>query len=146
MAFTSKLYGNALLAFAQKKISWTSDTLKLTLHTSAYNPDQDVHDFANDLTGELTTGGGYTAGGVTLTGATATYDGATNTLILDTDDVVINSSTLTWRTAVISDSTPGTSATNPLIAYFQSDADIVSSGGTTTITMPATGIVRMSAA
>lgn len=46
--------------------SWT-----WTLHTSSYTPDRNAHDFVNDLSGELTTGGGYTAGGVAM-GATRT--------------------------------------------------------------------------
>lgn len=41
--------------------SWT-----WTLHTSTYTPDRNVHDFVNDLTNELATGGGYTAGGVSM--------------------------------------------------------------------------------
>lgn len=144
--FTCKLYGQALLHLARKRMDLVSDTVKLTLHTSSYTPDQDAHDFANDLTNELGTAGGYTAGGATLANKTVTYDSATNTTIFDADDVSWTSSTLTWRTAVFSDTTPGTAATNPLISFAQGDADTVSTGGTTTVVMPATGIARFTAA
>lgn len=40
--------------------------LTLTLHTATYVPDRSNHAFVSDLTNELTTGGGYTAGGTTL--------------------------------------------------------------------------------
>jgi len=110
------------------------------LHTSSYTPDQDNHDFQNDLTNELATAGGYTVGGQALANKTATYDGASNTTKLDADDAAWTSSTLTWRTAVIVDTTPGSSATNPLESYHQGDVDTVSSGGTTTIVFNAAGI------
>lgn len=35
-----------------------------TLHTSTYIPDRVAHDYVDDLTAELVSGGGYTAGGV----------------------------------------------------------------------------------
>lgn len=45
-----------------KQIDWDSDTLVLTLHTSSYSPNQDTHAFVSDLTSELASGSGYTAG------------------------------------------------------------------------------------
>ena len=145
MAFTGTLYGNFFLHLARKRIDLLSDTIKGTLHTSTYTPNKDTHDYQDDLTNELGTGGGYTAGGFTLANKTVTYDSATDTVVFDADDQVYSSSTLTWRICVFADASPGTAATNPLIAYMVSDADIISSGGDTTIQMPATGIVRMTA-
>lgn len=52
---------------------WTSDTIVVTLHTPTYTPNYDTNVHVSDLSNELTTGGGYTVGGVTLTGKTATY-------------------------------------------------------------------------
>ena len=43
-----------------------TDTIKCTLHTVTYSFAQDTDDFFNDATNELSTAGGYTAGGVTL--------------------------------------------------------------------------------
>jgi hypothetical protein len=53
-------YNSALRDVMDGTIDLSSDTLKLILVTSAYTPDKD-HDFANDLTGELS-GTGYTGG------------------------------------------------------------------------------------
>jgi hypothetical protein len=144
--FTAKQYGQAALHLALKRCDLVNDTIKLTLHTSTYTPDQDAHDFQNDLANELGTAGGYTAGGVSLANKTVTYTAGTNVVMFDADDVSISSSTLTWRTAVISDTTPGTAATNPLLAYYQGDADTVSTGGTTTITVAAGGLMTFTAA
>jgi hypothetical protein len=144
--FTGKQYGQAALHLARKRCDLLNDTVKLTLHTSTYTPDQDVHDFQDDLANELSTAGGYTAGGVTLANKTVAYTAGTNTVTFDADDVTISNSTLTWRTAVISDTTPGTAATNPLLAYYQGDADTVSTGGPTTITVASVGLMTFVAA
>lgn len=146
MAFTANLYGNFMTHLVNKRVNWTSDTIKLSLHTSAYVPNQDTHQYQSHLTNELPTGNGYTVGGITLTGKTANYEAASNTLILDANDISIPDSTLTWRVAVIYDASGGSASANPLIAYFVSDTDISSTNGTTTIIMPTSGIVRLQAA
>lgn len=143
MAFTGELYGQALLHLARKRVDLLNDDIRLLLLTNAYTFDKDGHDFADDLTNELPTAGGYTAGGISLANKTVTYDTSTNVTVFDADDISIPSSTLTWRKASVVDWTPATAATRPLLVYQASDADIVSSGGTTTITMPATGIIRL---
>lgn len=143
MAFTANLYGALPGHLAAGRINWASDTIKLALCTSAYTPNQDTHDFFDDVTNQLSNGNGYTTGGFTLASKTANYDAGTNTLVLDAADISASSTTLTWRVAVLYDDTPATAATKPLIAYFVSDTDIVSTGGTTTITFAATGIARI---
>ncbi|MGI8548109.1 MAG: hypothetical protein ACR2M1_12395 [Gemmatimonadaceae bacterium] len=143
--FTGKLYGNALLHLARKRADLLSDVIDVTLHTVTYVPNQDTQLWVSDLTNELPTANGYTAGGNPLVNKTVTYDAATKTVIFDADDIAILNSTITWRVAVFSDRTPATAATQPLLAYALGDADTVSTGGTTTITMPATGIMRFTA-
>jgi hypothetical protein len=142
MTITAKLYGLFLKAALNKEIDIDSDTLKVMLTTSAYTPDQDTHDYKNDVTNEIT-GTGYTAGGAALTTVTVTYTTATNVLMVDADDVSWTSSTITARTAVVYDSSPATDATRPLICYEQSDVDIVSTGGTFQIVWNASGIVSI---
>ena len=142
---TAKLYGLALQCAFNKEIDWDSDTLKVMLCTSAYTPNQDTHRYKSDVTGEVT-GTGYTAGGVTLTGVTITYNGATNTLMLDAADISWASATLTARYAIIYDSTPSTDATRPLIAYVDFGTDQVASGGTFQIIWSASGISTLTAA
>jgi len=76
MAESIHLYRKGGLAVFNKQIDWNSDTLKATLHTSSYTPDYDAHDYQDDLTNELSTGGGYTEGGATLADCTATLTAA----------------------------------------------------------------------
>jgi hypothetical protein len=85
-------------------IDWDTDTIKVALTTSTYTPDQDTHDFFNDVTNEIT-GTGYSAGGATLTSPTVTYDTATNQVRLDAADTTWTTSTLTARYAVVYKST-----------------------------------------
>lgn len=146
MAVTAKLYGQVFVHAFGKKIDWLNDTIKCSLHASGYVPDQDVHDFQNDLTSEAPATGGYATGGVTLANKTMTYTAGTNVTMLDADDAVWAASTITARTAVVYDATPGTAPTNPLICYQNSDADISSSGGEFRVQWNASGIVNATAA
>lgn len=145
MAVTAKLYGKSLIAAYNKEIDWADDTIKVMLTTSAYTPDQDVHDYKDDVTNEVT-GTGYTAGGATLGSKTITYTAGTNIFMLDAADTVWSASTITARNAVVYDDTPATAGTKPLICYQASDADIISSGGDFTIQWNASGIVQVTVA
>lgn len=145
MAVSAKLYGLALKSAFNKEIDWDTDTIKVMLCTSTYVPDQDAHQYKSSVTNEVT-GTGYTAGGATLASATSAYTAGTNTLVLDAADTSWPSSTITARYAVIYDSTPATDATRPLIAYVDFGADVVSSGGTFSITWDAAGVVNVTAA
>lgn len=53
-------YNSGARDIADRTIDYAADTIKLILVTSAYTPDPD-HDFASDLTNELS-GTGYTGG------------------------------------------------------------------------------------
>lgn len=101
-------------------------------------PDQDAHDFFNDVTSEAT-GTGYTAGGATLGSKTVTYTSGTNTQAFDAADTSWTSSTITARYAIIYKST-GTASTSPLIGYVDFGADVVSTAGTFQITWDSAGI------
>ncbi len=197
------IYANALLSFAQKLIDWDSDAIKCTLHTSTYAPNYGTHDFQNDLTNELSTAGGYTAGGAALTslastlqassaltawaattayvvgnvrrkvadnghaymcvvagtsggsepawpttpGGTVTDGGVTwaevgsHVLKLTGTIPAWNPATFTARYGVIADTTPGTAATNPLIALIDFQADQSPSAAAFTITLDVDGAV-----
>lgn len=139
MAVTAKLYGKFFTALADKTIDLNSDSLKVALATSSYTPDQDNHDFFNDITNEVT-GTGYTAGGAAIGSPTFSYTGASNTFAWDGNDVSWSTSTITARYAIIYDTTPGSSSTNPLIAYVDFGADVSTTAGTFTITWDAAGI------
>jgi len=139
MAVSAKLYGKFFNALADKTVDLNSDTIKVALATSSYTPDQDAHDFFNDVTNEVV-GTGYTAGGATLASKTSTYTSGTNTQTLDAADTSWATSTITARYAIIYKST-GTSSTSPLIAYVDFGADVSSSGGTFQITWDSAGII-----
>lgn len=137
MAVTAKVYNAAVTALANKEIDWGSDTIKVSLHTSSYTPSQTTHDYQSDLTNEIT-GAGYTTGGATLASKTEAFTGQVKKF--DAADVTWATSTITARYAVVYDATPGSAATNPLIAYVDFGADVISSGGDFKITWDADGI------
>jgi len=141
----SKLYGNFLLKALNKEVDFDTDTIKVALVSSSYTPDQDAHDYLNDVSTYEVSGTGYTAGGNTLASKTATYDSANNVIVLDAADTTWASSTITARYAVIYDST-GTSSTSPLIGYVDFGSDQSSTNGNFTITWDSTGIVRITVA
>jgi hypothetical protein len=142
----SKLYGNFVVKSFNKEIDWDSDTIKVALLTNAYTPNQDAHDYFDDVVTHQVTGTGYTSGGNTLANKTNTYNSATNVIVLDADDTTWASSTITARYAVIYDATPATDATRPLIGYVDFGSDQSSSNGNFTITWDSTGIVRVTVA
>lgn len=141
----SKLYGNFLVKALNKEVDFDTDTIKVALLTSSYTPDQDAHDYFNDVSTYEVTGTGYTTGGATLASKTVTYDSGTNVLVLDAADVTWSSSTITARYAVVYDST-GTSSTSALIGYVDFGSDQSSTNGNFTITWDSTGIVRITVA
>jgi hypothetical protein len=141
----SKLYGNFLAKALNKEVDFDSDTIKVALLSSSYTPDQDAHDYFNDVSSYEVTGTGYTTGGATLASKTVTYDSGTNVLVLDAADVTWSSSTITARYAVVYDST-GTSSTSALIGYVDFGSDQSSTNGNFTITWDSTGIVRITVA
>jgi hypothetical protein len=142
----SKLYGNFVVKSFNKEIDWDSDTIKVALLTNAYTPNQDAHDYFDDVVTHQVTGTGYTSGGNTLANKTNTYNSSTNVIVLDADDTTWASSTITARYAVIYDATPATDATRPLIGYVDFGSDQSSSNGNFTITWDSTGIVRVTVA
>lgn len=142
----SKVYGNAVKAAFNKEIDWDSDNIKVLLLSSAYTPNQDGHDYLDDVVANQVTGTGYTAGGATLAGKTATYDAATNTVKFDANDVTWAGSTITARYAVVYDDSGATDGQKALIAYFDFTTDRASSNGEFVIRWGADGVFSATAA
>lgn len=122
-------------------IDLDTDTIKVALVTSSYTPDQDAHDFFDDVTNEVS-GTGYTAGGATLGSVTVTADNTDNEGVFDAADTSWSTATITARAAVIYKST-GTASTSALIAYVDFGADKVSTAGTFTIQWNSEGILNL---
>lgn len=142
----SKLYGNFLAKALNKEVDWDSDTIKVALLSSSYTPNQDTHDYFDDVSAYEVTGTGYTTGGQTLGSKTVTYDAANNVIILDAADTTWSSSTITARYAVVYDDSGATAASKALIGYVDFSSDQSSTNGNFTITWDATGIVRITVA
>jgi hypothetical protein len=144
VAVTNKWYGEAILNAFDKEIDYLADNIAVTLHTVTYVPDQDAHNYADDLTDELGTANGYTAGGQNLGTKSNTYTAGTNVIAFIAADVVWTASgTLTARVAVVSDTTPGSAATNPLLTYHLSDANISATDAAWTWDAPAGGFATV---
>lgn len=115
-----------------KKESWQAvhnletDTLKLALYTGAatLNADTTVYTVTNEVSG-----GGYSAGGVTLTGATISTDGTT--VYVDFNDAVWSPASFTTRGALIYNFSKG----NKAIAVLDFGAD-KTAVNTFTVQMP----------
>jgi hypothetical protein len=142
MAVTAKVYGvpvkNQYNGAAV--VDWDTDTIKIALCSSSYVPDQDTHDFFNDVTNEIT-GTGYSAGGATLASCTVTYDTATNEIRLDAADASWTTASFTARYAVIYKST-GTASTSPLVCWIDFGSDQTGSSGTFTVVYDTTGVLK----
>ena len=142
----SKLYGNFLKQALNKEIDWDTDTIKVALLSSSYTPNQDTHDYFDDVSANEVTGTGYTTGGITLASKTSTYDGTNNVIVLDAADVTWSSSTITARYAVVYDDSGASAASKALIGYVDFGSDQSSTNGNFTITWDSTGIVRITVA
>jgi hypothetical protein len=122
-------------------VDFLSDSIKVALTTNSYTPNQDTHDFYNDVTNEVT-GTGYTAGGSEL--ATKTLANTTNVVKFDAADTAWATSTITARYAVVYKDS-GTSSTSPLLCWVNFGADVSSSAGTFQITWDSAGIATITA-
>lgn len=144
MAVTNKWFGDCFLQAFDKEIDYLADTIKVTLHNSTFTPDQDGDHYQSDLSNELSTANGYTSGGGTLANKVNDYTAGTNVNKFSADDFVWTASgTLTARTAVVADTTPGSAATNPVMTYHQSDADISATDASWTFDIPAAGFATI---
>lgn len=145
-AVTAFWYGLAVKdqwgSTAADRVDFITDTIKMTLHTSTYTPNQDTDQYFNSATNELSTAGGYTAGGATLSSKTLTYDATSNTVRFKASDVTWAAATFTARKAVIRKDT-GTSTTSHLMGYIDFGADQSPSGVDFTVKGDATdGFLR----
>jgi len=143
MSVAAHFYATPLLhVFGANPINYLSDTMKVMLTTSLYSPNQTTDAFQSDVTHEVS-GTGYSSGGLTLASKTLTYSSSTGIITFTAANASWPSSTITARTAVIYDATPGSPSTNPLFAYYQSSVDITTTSGTFLIAWDSTGLATI---
>jgi hypothetical protein len=77
---TAKWYGQGARMQASGQLDWDNagQAIKAMLVTASYTPDQDAHDFRDDLGANECSGTGYTAGGVAIANRSLNYVGASN--------------------------------------------------------------------
>ena len=143
MAVTAFWYARAFLSAFNKEIDLvgTPDDMYVMLTTSTYTPNQDTHDYKDDVTNEIS-GTGYTANGYQL--PDESFAQALNVLTFDsTTDPNWTSASFTARRAVYYDRTPATDATRPLISWVDFGGDETVASGTFTIVQHANGIATI---
>lgn len=129
---TSLVFNRALEQWAKGTIDFDTDSFKAMLVTSSYAPNKDTHDFRDDVTNEVV-GTGYVAGGAAIT-VGVTIDTANDRIDISLGATSWASSTITAAAAVIYKSRGGASSADEIIAYIDFGGNIVSTGGTFSLT------------
>jgi hypothetical protein len=109
------------------------DIFKLALYTNSAS--FTAATTAYTVTNEVPNSGTYTAGGGTLTNISPTTSGTT--AFTDFDDLSFTSATITARGALIYNTTPAHTYTNPTVVVLDFGSDKTSTSGTFTIQFPA---------
>lgn len=112
---------------AARRVDWVTDTITVSLHTSAYTPDQDAHDFFNDATNEVS-GNGYAQ--QVLTGKSVAYDSTTNHVQLRAANTTFTATGAGWthRYILVWVNTAGASSTDPLLGVVDTLGQSVPAG------------------
>jgi hypothetical protein len=143
MAVSAKWYAAPLKGFfnGSPPFDFDSDTMKLALCTASYTPNQKTHAFFSDITNELGTENGYTAGGLVLTSCEVEQKELETRLKAATAVWTITTSSVTARYAIVYKST-GTSSTSPLAGYVDFGASMtVPAGGKFTVEWATSGVL-----
>ena len=151
MAVTAYWYVNAFETAFNKEIDFLTDDIAVILTTSSYVPNQDTHDFGNDITNEVAESGGYLQGldGTGELLATKTHANTLNVSTFDAADSEWTSSGagITARIAVIVDVATATAATDPVMCWTDfGQNETASGGGTFAIAWNASGIATITPA
>ena len=143
MAVTATWYGYGLAHLADADLDWLADTVKVSLHTATYSPNEDTDDYHDDATNEIS-GTGYTAGGATLGSKTVTVSAGSNEMQLDAADTAWTTATFTARYAVIYKDRGGAASADEVFGYVDFGGDEQVSSGTFTIQWDASGVLKIS--
>lgn len=128
-------YSNLPLHIANAAINFGTATFKCMLHTSVPSEaNLDAWVNRSDVTNEVATGGGYTAGGVTVTATVSAVDTTNNRVAITFTDLTPGwNGTITAAAASIYMST-GTAATDKLISMVDFGGNVTSTSANYDIT------------
>lgn len=145
MSVTHLIYGLGLTKICDQTLDWDGATIQCSLHTNAYTPNQDTHDFFDDATNEHANSNGYTTKGITLTTTAPTYDAGSNEIRFDatTNPQWTATGSITAQYAIIWEDTGGADSTDPLIAYVDFGQDETATDGTFTITWATNSVFKI---
>lgn len=124
-----------------------ANSFKLALVASTWTPANSTDEVFADVTGELSTGNGYTAGGIALTGVALTQTAGT---VKFTSAAAVwtasGGSIPAWRRGVVYAVGTLNGKVNPIVGHFLGDstpADVpaTTTGNTLTVTPNASGIL-----
>ena len=132
------IYNNFFADMGNGAIDLDTHTLKMALLTDSYTPLATHANFAA-ISGEVTPGGGYTAGGKALTGVT--FNQTSGIAELQCDDIVWSAASITARYGYLYD-TQAVGVTNPSILLLDFGQNIISSSNDFTITIDVNGLFR----
>lgn len=124
-------------------IDLDTDTINVLLVTSSYTPDIDTHEYRDDITNEVSAGGGYSTGGAALAGKAVTADNTDDEGVFDANDLTWSSSTITARGAVLYKARGGAASAYELIVYIDFGQNYSSSNGDFTIQWATEGIINL---
>jgi hypothetical protein len=108
------------------------DTIKIALYTSSASLDASTTAYT---TSNEASGTGYSAGGQELTKVAPSTSGTT--ALIDFDDETFSTATITARGALIYNTTPTHTYTNPAVVILDFGGDKTSTAGDFTIIFPA---------
>lgn len=147
MAASITFYQSFREYMADGSIDLDTDTFKVMLVSSSYTPNAGTHTAKADVTNELSTANGYTAGGATLGSVTWSRSGGTVTFDADDTTWTASGGSITARYAVIYDDTSTSPSADLLVAYILLDttpADVTATDGNTlTLQWNASGIFTL---
>lgn len=136
MAFTGNYmctsFKDQLLEAVHDFRSSGGDVFKIALYSSAATLDATTTAYTS--TNEVANSGTYSAGGGTLTNISPTTSGTT--AFTDFADISFTSATINARGALIYNSTPTHTYTNPSVVVLDFGGDKISTAGTFTIQFP----------
>lgn len=144
MAATTKWYLKGIQKALTGTIDLDTDSFKVMLLTSAYTPDQDLHDFRNDVEAAEVSSANYTAGGTAVTLGVST-DAVTNEIRVTVSDAAWTNVTFTARYAVIYKARGGASSADELLAYVDFGVNETVSGGNFTVDFDTTASLKITA-